>query len=377
MNTLLKNTIAVSILTFSLFSTISTFPIQTLAASDGINSTYTLLEPLPCINGNTASSTTPGCVDGKISNFEVDYYITYAFRFAIAFAAFAAVCVFTYGGFEYMVSESSLTNKKAAKDRMQNSVLGLLAVLGSYVILNTIDPRLVNVSTKIEPLRLRNSAPALDFSDLIADLGQQAQDVRQRIANGAASTTEINNRINELYSELDSATSTEESERIQLEVERLEEQKKAIAAQSAVDFAEAAINLRMNRQSGSIAEIDEHTTAINKYYNDAAKTLTDSGRPDLIPRIAIKRDYAGIVLLNKRDALSFRNDISNISTQDEFYGAQENARRLRAINELRTIWINKVKARMEPRIAGTSDPVMKSLYQQNLDATIANLNSIR
>ncbi|NDE68275.1 hypothetical protein EB052_01570, partial [bacterium] len=160
-----------------------TSPSQTLAASGGVNSSYVLLEPLPCVNGTTPDTQTPNCVNGKVATFEVDYYIKYAFRLAIALAAFAAVVMFTYGGFEYMMSETSVTNQGDAKSKMKNAVLGLLAVLSSYVILNTIDPRLVNVTTTIPPLNLKTAPAAIDFNDLGILLGQQAKVVREQVAD--------------------------------------------------------------------------------------------------------------------------------------------------------------------------------------------------
>lgn len=108
---------------------------------------YTLLEPLPCIQGtgnNCAASTT-------ISEISLETYIGYIFKFAIAISAFLAVIMIIWGGFEIMLSEA-IPAKIEGKNRVYSALIGLLMVLSSYLILRTIDPRLVEINTSIKPV---------------------------------------------------------------------------------------------------------------------------------------------------------------------------------------------------------------------------------
>lgn len=67
----------------------------------------------------------------------------------IGAAAVLAVLMFMFGGFMYMVGESLQTKGEGSKT-MQNAVLGLLLILFSYLILETINPNLLNLNLKID-----------------------------------------------------------------------------------------------------------------------------------------------------------------------------------------------------------------------------------
>ena len=103
--------------------------------------TYTLLEPLPSVEE-------PG---KTIPEITINNYITYVFKFAIALAVLLATIMIIIGGFEYMLSESPF-GKGNGKTRIQNAAWGLLAAFASYLILQTIDPRLVQINTSIPPI---------------------------------------------------------------------------------------------------------------------------------------------------------------------------------------------------------------------------------
>ncbi len=113
---------------------------------------YTLLQPLPCIQGTSTGgecATTP--------TIDLNGYIGYIFKFAIALAAFLAVIMIIWGGVETMTSEVPFI-KSNGKDKIQNAVIGLVMVLASYLILVTIDPRLVEINTSIDKLKINDAA---------------------------------------------------------------------------------------------------------------------------------------------------------------------------------------------------------------------------
>lgn len=108
-------------------------------SGDGLE--YNLLAPLPKIGAQPGIQTTTG----------LDDYLSRAIPFIIALAAVLAVVQITVGGFEYSLSEA-ITNKSDAKDRITQAIVGLLLALTSWLILNTINPDLVQLKLPIPKL---------------------------------------------------------------------------------------------------------------------------------------------------------------------------------------------------------------------------------
>ncbi len=114
-------------------------------ASDG---SYHLLQPLPC------KADEPSCEDGKLTTFDPDgtgklgEYLNLMINLFIGLCAVTAVVMIVMGGIEYSTSDL-VSGKAAAKDRIQNAILGLLLALCSWLILNTINPDLLNTEIDI------------------------------------------------------------------------------------------------------------------------------------------------------------------------------------------------------------------------------------
>jgi hypothetical protein len=87
-----------------------------------------------------------------------DYFNT-IFNIAIGLCAVLAVVMIVIGGIQYMGSES-IFGKTEAKGQITRAILGLIIALGSFALLNTIDPNLLggkgvsikSVSGEIVPL---------------------------------------------------------------------------------------------------------------------------------------------------------------------------------------------------------------------------------
>jgi hypothetical protein len=93
---------------------------------------YKLMVPLPTASGTVA--TTTGIVD----------YIKTLYLFGMGIAGILAMAMIIVGGFQWM-GGGSITSTRAAKSRVSNAVLGLVLLLAAYLILNTINPALVNL----------------------------------------------------------------------------------------------------------------------------------------------------------------------------------------------------------------------------------------
>lgn len=106
--------------------------------------TYTLLEPLPCVPTSN-NPCTPGTL---ITKFTINNFIEYVFKFSIALAVLLATIMVIVGGFQYMTSAIPSV-KKDGKEKFGNAAAGLAGILLSYLILQTIDPRLVQIASEL------------------------------------------------------------------------------------------------------------------------------------------------------------------------------------------------------------------------------------
>ncbi|MEI6057782.1 MAG: pilin [bacterium] len=190
-----KIILSISLLSLSLSFIGGGSPAISYAQTTGSTTQYTLLEPLPCIG--------PGCAAGAVQEtIDIRTYFVYIFGLAIAIAVFLAVVVITFAGFKYM-TEESITKKGAAKEMIWNAILGLLGALGSWLILYTINPQLVDLSLvtvpKIERLNY-NTDPLsnLKFQEYLSSQSAALQQninttTNQNAATAAAAQTAQNN----------------------------------------------------------------------------------------------------------------------------------------------------------------------------------------
>ncbi len=121
--------------------------------ADSSLSGYTALAPIPGISDSATLS-----AGGSSSTTTVSTVLKGVFVFAIGFSAAAAVFMIVLGGIQYM-STDSITGKRTGKDRIQKALLGLAIVISSWVILNTINPKILSLSFGVDA-----NAPASSFS---------------------------------------------------------------------------------------------------------------------------------------------------------------------------------------------------------------------
>lgn len=99
---------------------------------------YCLLAPLPIFGNKVDSSLSFG------------NYVNGFLKVLIGLAAVLAVIMIVVGGIQHMSSSDSVSLKTEGAKRATNAVWGLLLVLGSFAILNTINPNLVNLKIGIQ-----------------------------------------------------------------------------------------------------------------------------------------------------------------------------------------------------------------------------------
>lgn len=71
-------------------------------------------------------------------------YVSAANRYIVGISAIAAAIMIVYGGFLYIVG-TSLSSVKRGKEIIQDAVIGLILILGVYIILVTVNADLVNL----------------------------------------------------------------------------------------------------------------------------------------------------------------------------------------------------------------------------------------
>ncbi len=129
---------------------------------NGTRCSYIPLEPLP---------------GQQIGSQGVDFgsYLNYAFTLFIVIGGMFAVATFVWGGIMYMVSDVA-KSKDTGRKQMQRAVYGLLVLLGSYILLYTINPQLVQTGI-FDP----NSVVSGTFSNRFQPVQQQTNTGAQQI----------------------------------------------------------------------------------------------------------------------------------------------------------------------------------------------------
>ena len=81
------------------------------------------------------------------------------FNIAIVIAAILVVVRLVWAGSKYMLS-GLVTSKESAKEEIRNALIGLLIILGSVTILQTINPQLLNLNAlgELDPVELKSPA---------------------------------------------------------------------------------------------------------------------------------------------------------------------------------------------------------------------------
>ena len=99
----------------------------------------------------------PGSGAPTTTNTPLSVYLEYIFHYSMIIAGVIALGVFVVGGVRYLISAGNPAVIDDARDQIFSGFLGLVILLSSYLLLNTINPDLVNigepkiVKTEISP----------------------------------------------------------------------------------------------------------------------------------------------------------------------------------------------------------------------------------
>jgi hypothetical protein len=89
----------------------------------------------------------------QANDFTAEMYIDALYKLAITVGGILAVIQIIFGGVMYMF-DGSITRKEDGKDKIKGALFGLLIILGAVLLLQTINPNLLN-------LKIFNNAPSI------------------------------------------------------------------------------------------------------------------------------------------------------------------------------------------------------------------------
>lgn len=130
---------------------------------------YTLLAPIPL-----------GDTNAPVSTATTATFLPGLFRLMIAIASGLAVIMLIYAGVKY-ISTDAFGGKEEAKGIIENALWGLLLAMSAWLILNTINPNLVNLSLNIDRLPTTGNAnPGTGGASAGGGGGLSAEEVRNQ-----------------------------------------------------------------------------------------------------------------------------------------------------------------------------------------------------
>lgn len=149
---------------------------------------YRLLAPFPglavlynpdlcleLIAQNKVSPDNPLCTKDDPSG--VGNFIKYILKLMIGLCAVMLVLRIMYEGYQYAVTDVPAL-KLGAKNQLKDAIFGLLLALSAYLLLNTINPRLVSSSIHIENLNLSIEELGVDSAPVSGGLGSLSGNIK-------------------------------------------------------------------------------------------------------------------------------------------------------------------------------------------------------
>lgn len=102
-------------------------------------------------------------VDGVVSVPYLSQYINAIYRYMTAIVLTVAIVMVMIGGFKYLLAATPMAVKDGKKT-ISDALIGMMLVLGAYVILNTVNPALISLET-LSFRRVDSMSFALDTRD--------------------------------------------------------------------------------------------------------------------------------------------------------------------------------------------------------------------
>jgi hypothetical protein len=131
---------------------------------------YELLAPLPGFSSNLTDGTNNVITKGDriaiadVKGLQFGDMVNSLFQISLGILMVLAVVMIVIAGVQYMTTES-IYGKGDAKGRITNAITGLILALGIFVILNTINPKLLEVNFGVDDVRVKTGQTILSNTD--------------------------------------------------------------------------------------------------------------------------------------------------------------------------------------------------------------------
>jgi len=108
---------------------------------------------------------------GEITKVEnLPQYISTIFEFGLGIAGLLALGLIIFGAIQYTTSAGNVARQQDAKDRITSAIYGLVLLLGAFLILNVINPKLTQLELEeIKPIDLKKVNIEFDFINKLRD----------------------------------------------------------------------------------------------------------------------------------------------------------------------------------------------------------------
>jgi len=209
-----------------------------------------LILSLPILSANASDDYVPlapitGTTDAGGAGTTLSTYLTGMFKVGIAVAGVLAFLMIVLGGFQYL-STDAITGKEEGKERVMRALGGLVLALVSYIILNTINPKLVALNLDFGPRA--SGVPALTRPANLVSLFTNPVDLEAlRVSARGFISANVNERIQAIADKENAGeelTPAEEEEKIELEIIR-----QGTVAVNRIELTQANINAELAKPS--------------------------------------------------------------------------------------------------------------------------------
>lgn len=93
---------------------------------------------------------------------ELPQFIKYLFIFSLSIVGIIGLAAIIIGAFGYLTAVGNPEKAAKAKEQIFSALLGILLLLGSYLLLRVINPDLLSLGVKLEPVEIENKETPAD-----------------------------------------------------------------------------------------------------------------------------------------------------------------------------------------------------------------------
>lgn len=100
------------------------------------------------------------CASPLTSASTIQDYIIRLYQFSVGISGIVAVGMIVWGAIKISAFTESITQKSEGREMITNAVIGIVLLLGSYLILRTVNPRIVSLGEMLSPATVPQNTSA-------------------------------------------------------------------------------------------------------------------------------------------------------------------------------------------------------------------------